>query len=262
MIVIPAVDIHEGLCVRGTRDALGREAVYASDPVAVARRWAAQGARWLHVIDLEGIAAGHPVQLDLVRAMAAVGVPVQVGGGFRTLEDVAQGLACGAARVLLDATALEAAAAAVPAFGDRVAALLSPTPIPRDELARAVDRPVAEVAAARDEARILANQAFAASAYGTHPYGRVPSRGAVARLSRAELIRFHRTHYRPAGATLVLAGDVDAAALHPRLARVFGEVRGAPPPVALRPRFGRQSPGRKGGRGGRDRGGYASPAHG
>jgi phosphoribosylformimino-5-aminoimidazole carboxamide ribotide isomerase len=124
VIVIPAVDIQEGLCVRGTRDALGREAVYASDPVAVARRWAAQGARWLHVIDLEGIAAGHPVQLDLVRAIAAVGVPVQVGGGFRTLEEVAQGLACGAARVLLDATALEVAAAAVRAFDDRVAALL------------------------------------------------------------------------------------------------------------------------------------------
>ena len=123
------------------------------------------------------------------------------------------------------------------------AALDSALVLARDVLLRPDFRPadvervrrarLAEVAAARDEARILANQAFAASAYGTHPYGRVPSRGAVARLSRAELIRFHRTHYRPAGATLVLAGDVDAAALHPRLARVFGEVRGAPPPVAL-----------------------------
>lgn len=125
MIIIPAIDIQGGRCVRVTQDATGPEAVYALDPVEVTRGWARQGARWLHVIDLEGLVAGHPVQIDLIRAMTAVGVPVQVGGGYRTVEDLEAGFACGAARVLLDATALRVATEAGRRFGDRVAALLT-----------------------------------------------------------------------------------------------------------------------------------------
>lgn len=124
MIIIPAIDIQRGRCVRATQDATGAEAVYAPDPVEVARGWARQGARWLHVIDLEGVAAGHPMQLDVIQAITAVGVPVQVGGGFRSVEDLEAGFACGAARVLLDATAPPVAMEAGRRFGDRVAALL------------------------------------------------------------------------------------------------------------------------------------------
>lgn len=128
MIIIPAIDIHEGLCVRATQDAtqdaIRPEVVYAPDPVEVARGWARQGASWLHVIDLEGILAGYPIQLDVIRAITTVGVPVQVGGGFRTVEDLEAGFACGVARVLLDAAGLPAATEATRRFGNRIAALL------------------------------------------------------------------------------------------------------------------------------------------
>lgn len=125
MIVIPAIDIHAGRCVRMARDGTKPEAVYADDPVEMARRWSSQGARWLHVIDFEGLSARRPVQLELVAAIAAVGVPVQVGGGFRTLKDLGEGLASGAARVLLETAALVVAQEASRRFGERVAALLT-----------------------------------------------------------------------------------------------------------------------------------------
>ena len=125
MIVIPAIDIYAGRCVRMAEGGARPEAVYAHDPAAVARRWSRQGARWLHVIDFDGLAAGRPVQLELVGAIAAVGVPVQVGGGFRTMEDVEAGFASEVARVLLDSAALDVAGEASRRFADRVAALLS-----------------------------------------------------------------------------------------------------------------------------------------
>ncbi|MDR7481006.1 MAG: HisA/HisF-related TIM barrel protein [Armatimonadota bacterium] len=125
MIIIPAIDIHAGRCVRMTEGGARPETVYADDPLTVARRWSRQGARWLHVIDCDGLAVGRPVQLALVGAIAAVGVPVQVGGGFRTMEDVEAGFASGVARVLVDSDAVNIAEAASRRFGDKVAALLA-----------------------------------------------------------------------------------------------------------------------------------------
>ena len=85
--VIPAIDLRGGRCVRLLQGVYARETVYGEDPVAMAQRWAAEGATRLHVVDLDGARAGVPVNLGLIRRMAAaVCVPVQVGGGVRGRE--------------------------------------------------------------------------------------------------------------------------------------------------------------------------------
>jgi phosphoribosylformimino-5-aminoimidazole carboxamide ribotide isomerase len=102
MLIIPAIDLREGRCVRLFQGRPDQETVYSDDPVAVAQGWEAQGARWLHVVDLDGAFAGHPgnghVVLEIVRN---VGIPVQVGGGVRNLETVRYYLEHGVARVIL-----------------------------------------------------------------------------------------------------------------------------------------------------------------
>jgi phosphoribosylformimino-5-aminoimidazole carboxamide ribotide isomerase len=107
MTVYPAIDLRGGRCVRLVQGAFERETVYGDDPVAMARRWAGCGARWLHVVDLDGARAGRPVQADLVRAVCgAVGIPVQVGGGLRDEAAVAAVLAAGAARAVIGTVAV------------------------------------------------------------------------------------------------------------------------------------------------------------
>ena len=102
MIVYPAIDLRGGRCVRLMEGDFERETVYGDDPVAVARRWAAEGAHWLHVVDLDGARAGRPTQLAIVRAIcAAVAIPVQVGGGLRTANAVAEVLDAGAERAVV-----------------------------------------------------------------------------------------------------------------------------------------------------------------
>ncbi|MCS7050278.1 MAG: HisA/HisF-related TIM barrel protein, partial [Thermomicrobium sp.] len=85
MIVIPAIDLRGGRCVRLVQGDFARETVYSDDPVSVARLWASRGARWLHVVDLDGARAGQPVQLALIeRVVRSVpDLAVQVGGGVR-----------------------------------------------------------------------------------------------------------------------------------------------------------------------------------
>jgi phosphoribosylformimino-5-aminoimidazole carboxamide ribotide isomerase len=105
--IYPAIDLRRGRCVRLTQGDFGRETVYGDDPVTVARRWEAFGARWLHVVDLDGARAGWPVQAPLVAAIcAAVRVPVQVGGGLRDLAAAAALLDAGAERVVLGTVAV------------------------------------------------------------------------------------------------------------------------------------------------------------
>lgn len=129
MIVYPAIDLLDGACVRlyqGDYDAVTR---FSDDPLRVARAFAAQGAEALHVVDLEGARSGAPAHADLVSRIAAEsGLPVQVGGGVRTLEQAATYLEGGVHRVLIGTAAVSDPgwlADAVRKYGaDRVAAAL------------------------------------------------------------------------------------------------------------------------------------------
>ena len=99
--------------------------VYSSDPVAMARQWAEAGGEWLHVVDLDGAFAGHPVHHEVIKAMAAaISIPLELGGGLRTDADIRQMLDAGVSRVILGTRACadpEALAALVKAFGDKIA---------------------------------------------------------------------------------------------------------------------------------------------
>ena len=116
--VYPALDVLEGRVVRLFEGRRERVTVEGGDPVAAAERFVAEGATWLHLVDLDGAFSGKP-DLGLVQRVAATGVPVQVGGGYRTLDLIDAALAAGAARVLVGTAALDAAflAAAVERFG-------------------------------------------------------------------------------------------------------------------------------------------------
>ena len=97
MIVIPAIDLKGGRCVRLVQGKASAETVFSDDPVAVAERWEAEGARRLHVVDLDGAFGGSPAQMALIHKIArAVSIPVEVGGGLRTMEHVEAVLETGA----------------------------------------------------------------------------------------------------------------------------------------------------------------------
>ena len=104
--VYPALDVLEGRVVRLLEGRRERVTVEGGDPVAAAERFVAEGASWLHLVDLDGAFSGEP-DLALVERVAAAGVPVQVGGGYRSLELVEAALAAGAARVLVGTAALD-----------------------------------------------------------------------------------------------------------------------------------------------------------
>ncbi len=102
MIIFPAIDLRNGRCVRLVEGKLENETVFSDDPAAMARQWAAQGAGYLHVVDLDGAFAGAPQNLPVVKSIVeAVAIPVQLGGGIRSLETIEEVLATGVARVIL-----------------------------------------------------------------------------------------------------------------------------------------------------------------
>jgi len=106
VILYPAVDIRDGSTVRLLRGDYSDETVYDADPADAARRWAGQGARFLHVVDLDGAREGRPVNLEHVRRIvAAVDVPVQLGGGLRDAESVSEALSAGAERAVVGTAA-------------------------------------------------------------------------------------------------------------------------------------------------------------
>lgn len=107
MILYPAIDIRDGHAVRLVQGDYDRETPFDADPLDAARRWIEQGARALHVVDLDGARAGAPVNIEHVaRICDAVDVPVQVGGGLREAGDVAAVLNAGATRAILGTAAL------------------------------------------------------------------------------------------------------------------------------------------------------------
>jgi phosphoribosylformimino-5-aminoimidazole carboxamide ribotide isomerase len=124
MILLPAVDILDGKAVRLAQGAFDQPTVYDEDPFEAARRWVREGARALHVVDLDGARAGEPVNLEHVRRIARqAGVPVQVGGGLRTIEAVERIVESGAQRVVIGTAAyrdLDLLDEAVARIGERL----------------------------------------------------------------------------------------------------------------------------------------------
>jgi phosphoribosylformimino-5-aminoimidazole carboxamide ribotide isomerase len=108
MQVIPAIDLRGGRCVRLRQGDYNRETVYAEDPVAMACHWESEGARRIHLVDLDGARVGRPVNLDVVHAiLSRVSVPCQLGGGLRDDSTVEAWLASGIERVVIGTQALK-----------------------------------------------------------------------------------------------------------------------------------------------------------
>lgn len=126
MIIYPAIDLRRGRCVRLHQGDPSAETVYSDDPVATAQRWVSEGAEWLHVVNLDGAFEEASDNPRAVQAIAhSVSVPIQFGGGLRTLDDIAAALDWGVARVVLGTVAVrepELVAEAVRRFGvERIA---------------------------------------------------------------------------------------------------------------------------------------------
>ena len=126
MILFPAIDIRGGRAVRLIQGDYEQETAYDDDPVVAARRWVDGGARWLHIVDLDGARAGEPVNLEHIRRIVAtVDVPVQLGGGLRDSKKVEEAISSGVERVVLGTAAVrdpEMAEAIAAAHGGRVVA--------------------------------------------------------------------------------------------------------------------------------------------
>jgi phosphoribosylformimino-5-aminoimidazole carboxamide ribotide isomerase len=106
MLIIPAIDIRGGKCVRLFQGDFGKETMYGEDPLEIARRWIAQGARFLHLVDLDGAREGIPRNREIIRKILEISpVPLQVGGGIRHFGDIENDLLSGVRRVILGTAA-------------------------------------------------------------------------------------------------------------------------------------------------------------
>ena len=161
--VFPAVDISDGSCVRLLQGRFGTETVYSDDPVEVALGLSSAGARWLHIVDLDGaktgIAANRELVLEVVRRASC---PVQAGGGIRSLDDVEEVIAAGANRAVLGTIALEdpdEMARACARFGERIAVSLDAAraSLPPTAGRSAAGMPVEEAVQAFDDGRCRAS---------------------------------------------------------------------------------------------------------
>lgn len=125
MIILPAIDLKDGKCVRLRQGRVDDLTVYGDDPAEQARDWRDQGGQELHVVDLDGAFAGTPKHTEIIRRIIkAFGGPVEVGGGIRTPETLAAIIEAGAARAILGSAALddpEFLSQAVELYGDRIA---------------------------------------------------------------------------------------------------------------------------------------------
>ena len=125
MEIIPAIDIRGGRCVQLVQGDYARETVYGDDPIAMAKRWAREGATRIHVVDLDGAREGRPVNDGAVRRIIdEAGLQVQVAGGIRDLDAIDRWAAAGAARIVLGTLAVEqpdAVTEATRRHGDRIA---------------------------------------------------------------------------------------------------------------------------------------------
>ncbi|MCY4427178.1 MAG: 1-(5-phosphoribosyl)-5-[(5-phosphoribosylamino)methylideneamino]imidazole-4-carboxamide isomerase [Halieaceae bacterium] len=125
MLVIPAIDLKDGACVRLRQGLMAKSTVFSSDPVAMAARWVASGCRRLHLVDLNGAFAGEPVNWAVVKSIAATfpELPIQLGGGIRELSTVEHYLEAGVSYVIIGTRAVrepDFVAQACAAFPGRV----------------------------------------------------------------------------------------------------------------------------------------------
>ncbi len=123
-VIIPAIDLRDGKCVRLLQGDYARETIYGEDPVEMALRWEAEGASRLHVVDLDAARTGEPVNLAWIRRIAAaLRIPVQTGGGIRSRDAAARVLDAGVERAVVGTTAArdpDTAAALFGELGDRL----------------------------------------------------------------------------------------------------------------------------------------------
>lgn len=124
MRIYPAIDIKDGKCVRLLQGRFSDVTVYGDDPIAMAKKWESLGGEYIHVVDLDGALKGNGVNADIIKKIcAAVSVPVQTGGGIRTMDDIAAKLDCGIDRVIIGTKAVsspEFIKDAVSKYGDKI----------------------------------------------------------------------------------------------------------------------------------------------
>ena len=102
MLIIPAIDLRNGKVVRLFQGKFDQEKIYSSDPVKAAKHWAKQGAKFLHIVDLDGASSGTPKNLEALKGiLKQVGVPLEFGGGVRSIETISELLGLGVQRVVL-----------------------------------------------------------------------------------------------------------------------------------------------------------------
>ncbi len=107
MIVIPAIDIKRGRCVRLIQGRMDAETVFSDDPAAMARKWAGLGAERIHVVDLDGAVSKEPVHFETVHLISkSVSIPIQIGGGIRDMKTISRYLDAGVDRVIIGTEAI------------------------------------------------------------------------------------------------------------------------------------------------------------
>jgi phosphoribosylformimino-5-aminoimidazole carboxamide ribotide isomerase len=125
MIIFPAIDIRGGRCVRLMQGRADQETVYGDDPAAMGQRWQAAGAAWLHVVDLDGAFGARPQNFETIRQLRrAVAIPIQLGGGLRSLDTMTAYIELGIDRLILGTALLkdpEVVARALQAYPGRIA---------------------------------------------------------------------------------------------------------------------------------------------
>ena len=124
MKIYPAIDIKDGKCVRLLRGSFDDVTVYGDNPAEMARKWESLGGEYIHVVDLDGALKGHGVNAEAIKEFCkAVNVPVQTGGGIRSISDIEAKLECGISRVIIGTKAVsdaEFVKEAVKRYGDKI----------------------------------------------------------------------------------------------------------------------------------------------
>ena len=124
MLILPAIDLRGGNCVRLIKGDFKQETIYSEHPEEIALRWEGEDAEFLHVVDLDGALAGEPQNMDAIkRILQAVTIPIEVGGGIRSMESIDRLLSIGVSRVILGSVAVhkeELVQEACSTYGNRI----------------------------------------------------------------------------------------------------------------------------------------------